>query len=252
MYTCNLLFYLHADERRETDCNWNSAYTFIVAPLVRSLIDCLYNITLILQSPGINGAAFCRSGFKKELIALREDETRYGGRPDWDASNAERRSKIDLSLRQYGFTIAEVEAQESWPTLGRYLGTRSQGGLFTAHQTFLKTFTYGMWSKYSAMAHGGFEGLLEAVSFYTRDAIPNELWPKMEDIHLRLMTMHMARAATIMLCIVTELQAYFGFTDANINARLHRVWSALMPIFEAKELYDERYAQLMADKGIKP
>jgi hypothetical protein len=62
----------------------------------------------------------------------------------------------------------------------------------------------------------------------------------------------MARAAIIMLCIVTELQAYFRFTDANINARIHRVWNALMPFFEAKELYDERYAQLMIDKGIRP
>jgi hypothetical protein len=61
----------------------------------------------------------------------------------------------------------------------------------------------------------------------------------------------MARAATIMLCIVTEVQAHFRFTDANINARIHRVWNAVMPIFEAKELYDERYAQLMAD-SIRP
>jgi hypothetical protein len=252
MYTCNLLFYIHADERRENDCNWNPAYTFVVAPLIRSLIDCLYNITLILHNPAANGAAFCKSGFKKELIALQEDETRYGGRPDWDASTAERRAEIDLALRQYGFTMAEVQAQESWPTLGQYLRSKGPGGLLSPHQVFLKTFTYGMWREYSAMAHGGFEGLLDSVSFYTRDAIPHELWPKMDDLHLRLMTMHMVRAATIMLCIVTEAQAYFSFTDANINARIHRVWNALTPIFEAKELYDERYAKLMADKAIRP
>jgi hypothetical protein len=252
MYTCNLLFYINADERRENDCTWNSAYTFVTAPLIRSLIDCLYNVTRILEDPGINGAVFCKSGFKKELSDLQEDETRYGGQPDWDASITEKRQKIDLALRQYGLTMSEVQAQAPWQTMGKYISDKGPGGTLSPHQTFLKTFTYGMWREYSAMAHGGFEGLLDSVSFYTRDAIPRELWPKMDDIHLRLMSLHMARAAIIILCIVTEVQAHFRFTDANINARIHRVWNALMPIFEAKELYDERYAQLMADKAIRP
>lgn len=102
------------------------------------------------------------------------------------------------------------------------------------------------------MAHGGFEGLLESVSFYTRDAIPRESWPAMDEIHLRLLSLHMARAAIILLCIITELQTYFRFRDANINTRIHQLWNAMMPIFEAKELYDERYAQLMSDKAIRP
>jgi hypothetical protein len=52
IYTCNLLFYLHADERRENDCHWNHAYTFVTAPLVRTMIDVLYNVTFILQILG--------------------------------------------------------------------------------------------------------------------------------------------------------------------------------------------------------
>ena len=55
-----------------------------------------------------------------------------------------------------------------------------------------------------------------------------------------------------MLCIVTELQAYFHFDDdgARINERIHAMWNALVPAFDAKEIFDERYAQLMKDKGI--
>jgi hypothetical protein len=251
IYTCKLLFYINADERRENDCNWNPAYTFVTAPLIRNLIDCLYNVTLILENPSTNGAAFCKSGFKRELQALEDDETRYGGQPDWDISIAEKRKKIALALRQYNLTTPEVQAQSPWQTMGKYILQKGPGGTSSPHQAFLKTFTYGMWREYSAMAHGGFEGLLSAVSFYTRDAIPHELRPKMDDIHLRLMSLHMFRAAIILLCVVTEVQAYFRFTDANINARIPRVWTAMTPIFEAKELYDQRYAQLMADRGIK-
>jgi len=66
------------------------------------------------------------------------------------------------------------------------------------------------------------------------------------------MSMHIARAAAILLCMVTELQAYFHFEGARIGERIHEMWNALMPLFEIKELYDERYAQLMKDKHISP
>jgi hypothetical protein len=66
--------------------------------------------------------------------------------------------------------------------------------------------------------------------------------------------LHIARAAGVLLCIVTELQGHFRFDDngARINERIHAVWNALMPVFEIKELYDERYSQLMKDKRIAP
>jgi hypothetical protein len=66
--------------------------------------------------------------------------------------------------------------------------------------------------------------------------------------------MQIPRIAAILLCIVTELQAYFGFDDngARINERIHEMWDALMPVFEVKDLYDERYAQLMKDRRITP
>ena len=53
-----------------------------------------------------------------------------------------------------------------------------------------------------------------------------------------------------MLCIVTELQAYFHFDGADINERIHKMWNALMPTFVVKELYGERYEKLMKDRGI--
>jgi len=51
---------------------------------------------------------------------------------------------------------------------------------------------------------------------------------------------------------VTELQAYFRFDGARINERILEVWQALKPAFEVKDLYDQRYGQLMRNKGIEP
>lgn len=73
-----------------------------------------------------------------------------------------------------------------------------------------------------------------------------------EDSVEGVIAQHVSRAAAILLCTLTELQAHFKFDGARINERLHQVWNALLRVPEIKELYDERYAQLMRDKGINP
>src|SRR5690349_14418118 len=70
IYTYDLLFYLNANERRETDPYWRNAYTIVTLPLIRNMIDCLYNSTAILQNPAVNGPWFRKSGFRKVLAAL--------------------------------------------------------------------------------------------------------------------------------------------------------------------------------------
>ena len=221
--TVNLLFYLNADERREGDPFWTPAYTFVTAPLVRSIIDCLYNITFILQNPRVNGPAFRKSGYKKELSDLNEDEKGYGGQPEWDVHIREKRAGIDLAMRVDGLTMNEVLAQASWKTLGAYLRD-APGGSLTPHQLFLKTFTYGIWRVYSAMVHGGFEGLMDTAVFYTRDKHKPEFKAKLDAGYPFLMSLHMSRAAAVLLCIITEVQAHFNFDGANINQRIHRIW----------------------------
>jgi hypothetical protein len=255
IYTYNLLFYLNADERRETDCYWRNAYTIVALPLIRNMIDCLYNITAILQNPSVNGPWFRKSGYKKLLSVLDEEEQRYGGQPKWDSWVKNSRDGLDLGMRADGLRKVEVLAQKAqWPTLGKYISDKQPGGLTTAHQDFLKTFAYGRWREYSAMAHGAFEGLMLVALYYIADSMPHEERPKIDAQHPKVLALHLGRAAGVLLCIITELQAYFHFDDAGarINHRIHEMWNVLVPVPEIKELYDERYAQLMKDKQLDP
>jgi hypothetical protein len=254
MYTYNALFYLNADERRKTDTFWRTAYSVVTLPLIRNMIDCLYNITAILQDPGANGPWFRRSGYKKALAAFDEEEARYSGRPEWDEWIRNGRDGLDFQIRAVGLAMPDVLSSDPWPTLGKYVSDKRAGGTFTPHQDFLRTFTYGRWREYSAMAHGGFEGLMRAGMFYIADSMPHEERPRIEDAHLRVFSANIARAALMLLCIITELQAHFRFDDdgARINERIHKMWDALMPVFEVKELYNERYCQLMKDRRIDP
>jgi hypothetical protein len=125
-------------------------------------------------------------------------------------------------------------------------------GTFTDHQIFLQTFSYGMWREYSAMAHAGFDGLMESGVYLMRDALPHDSRAKLDEKFPKLMSLHLFRGALILLCMVTEIQAYFGFSEANINQRIQKVWEVLLPVFEVRELFDERYARLMRSKGVYP
>jgi hypothetical protein len=255
MRTYDLLFYLNADEVREGAHGWRKVYSVSAFPLIRNILDCLYNITAILQSPSTNGAWFRKSGFHKQLLAIDRDESRFGGKPEWGRYIQASREQFDVLIRASGFTVAEVNAQkEPWPTMGRYLGRKQSGGTRTAHQEFLDTFTHGQWQEYSAMAHGAFEGLLPLAMYYVDDTLPHENRPQVDELFPRIMSMHLARSAALLLCIVTELQVYFNFDDngARINHRIHEMWNVLKVLPEIGGLFIDHYEPIMRAKGITP
>jgi hypothetical protein len=248
----DLFFYLNAEEHRK-EPSWHAYYTFAVLPVVRSMIDCFYNITVMLDDPSNKPAEFRRSGYRMAIMALEEDKLKYAKNPDprWAEWFGKRRDSLELGMRRDGFKLDEVMAQKRWPTLGTYLQPKKNASL-TDHQLFLKHLTYGYWREYSEYSHGTFQGLLQTAMPYLERDLPIEDRPKLEQTSLLRIFDHMGRAAAILLCILTELQAHFRFDGARINERLHEVWSVLTPAPEIKDLFDSRYAELMKDKGINP
>jgi hypothetical protein len=250
-----LLFYINADAHR-AEPEWRTDYGVTGMGLVRSLIDCLYNVTAILQDPTEVWPAYRKSGFKRVLKDLDEDQQRYAGQPKWEAYVEERRRVVEKQARQSGFTLDEVKKQDPWLTLGAYVRESRPDGVFTPHQQFLKTFTYLGWRQYSALSHGAFEafagtlGDMPVGSYYAEKLLPHALRPKIEESYGTFLSMHIGRAATVLLCLITELQAYCRFDGHRINERICKIWATLFPLFETKELYDGRYEKLMEERGI--
>jgi hypothetical protein len=248
--TLNLLWFLNADETQKV--GGRPIYSIASLPLVRTLIDNLYNITYILRDPANHGRAYRLSGIKKEQRDLKDDEMRYGGKPEWDEWIKNSKSTIDLSMRGFNATQAEVDAQPDWMTLGKYLSQKGSGGTLNDNQTFLSTFEFGPWREYSALSHGGPEALRDVGMFYRYKEQPFEDRPKIDDALERIRSLHLMRGALVLLATITELQLLFHFRDANIDSRIHKIWNALLQHVEVRELYDERYKALMEQKGIKP
>ena len=247
--TYNLFFFINADERREKDVDWRPAYSAVILPLVRTMIDCLYNVTAILQNPGVKAHQFRSSGYKLTLSALDADEQRYTGDPQWDHYIASQRTLLTSDMKANGFVEAEVRNAPMWRTLSAYLRIKKTA-LPTPHQAFLKKLTLGFWQEYSGMSHATFEGLIPIALFLAPKDLIHEDRPKVDTAVVVMIATHIARLAGILLCTLTEIQAHCKFDGAHINGRLHEVWNALVVVPEIKELYDERYSQLMTDKGI--
>jgi hypothetical protein len=186
------------------------------------------------------------------LEAVDADEARYGGDPKWDEWIARQRKTLEFDMRINGFSETEVRtARKLWPTLSRYLKVEPNS-VPTAHQTFLRKLTLGFWQEYSGISHATFQGLLPIALFLTPKDLPHEERPKVEIAAETLIAIHIFRVAAILLCTLTEVQASCRFDGASINQRLHEVWNALLAAREIRELYDERYADLMKEKGINP
>jgi hypothetical protein len=135
-----------------------------------------------------------------------------------------------------GFSLNEVKASKKWPLLGTYVQWKENTPP-TEHQDFLRTLTLAYWREYSDISHGTFQGLMKVGIFYVPEDVPHEQREKTDEASLNIIFGHMARAAAILLCILTELQAYFRFDGARINPRIHEVWNELVRAPEIKDLY---------------
>jgi hypothetical protein len=183
------------------------------------------------------------------LQALDADERRYSGDPKWDEYIASQRKLIASDMRANGFAESEVRNSPTWRTLGAYLRVKKTA-ILSPHQEFLKKLTLGFWQEYSGMSHATFQGLLPIALFLAPKDLPHEDRHTVDNAVVVMIATHIARLAGILLCTLTEVQAYCRFDGAHINRRLHEVWNALIVVPEIKELYDERYAELMIEKGI--
>lgn len=126
----------------------------------------------------------------------------------------------------------------------------------SANQQFLKTFTYMEWRRYSGLSHGASEafigmlGMVPIGAYFMDDFVAREVRDKLDGTYDLFVSAHIGRSSSVLLCMLTEVQASCKFDGADINDRICKIWGALLPLPETKELYDGRYGELMRNRGI--
>jgi len=175
--------------------------------------------------------------------ALREDEARYGNDPAWSEDFERRRSFLRMGLAQDHITEADLDDKKNkWPLLGQYLDEKPE----TPHRQLLRRISLGFWREYSSISHASYDGLIQLFPYIARDRIPHSMrTAQLDECRLRHFFMHFGRAAGLLLCLLTEMQHFFRFDGSNIDKRLREIWTAMLPIYEVKELYDFRYKDIL-------
>jgi hypothetical protein len=244
-WTYNLLRWINADDTRHGMVGYRDAYTFVSLPLVRTIIDGFYNCTALLDDPS-RARAFRIGGFFRLRQALREDEERYKNDPAWQEDFRNRRHLLQRGLAEGHLTDADLDDKKNkWPLLGDYLSPQRPD---TPHRQLLRRISLGFWREYSSISHASFDGLVQLFPFIARDHLPHEMrTPQLDDLRLRSFFMHYARAAVLLLSLLTEIQHHFRFDGANIDKRLREIWTAMLHIYEARELYDFRYNAILRE-----
>lgn len=240
--TYNLILFLNADERRYDDTDYQQPYSFVILPLVRTMIDGFYNCTALLDDPR-RSRVFRISGLYRIRESIRADQARHGQDSRFQQYLAAKRATLELGMRTEGFTDADLDNRKNkWPLLGTYLDQAPD----TPHKRMLREFTLGFWKEYSSISHATYDGLVSIFPFIAVDKLNVKQLNSLSDVGERQIAMHVGRTAAILLCLLTEVQHFYKFHGpARIDERLAEIWTAVLPFFEAKELYQSRYRGLL-------
>ena len=109
----------------------------------------------------------------------------------------------------------------------------------------LRKLTLGFWREYSSISHASFDGLTSIFPFIVGYDLPTRHHDKLEEAAERALSMHVFRAGGLLMCLLTEIQRFCRFNDANIDERLAETWAGMLEIYEIRELYDLRYRSLL-------
>ena len=239
-HTYNLIQFINADDTRFENHGYRSAYSFVSLPLVRTMIDGLYNCTAMLNDPS-SARRYKISGFFRMRETLRANEAAYADKPEWVEALKFQRRSYEEGLRLNGISVAELDNKKNkWLLLGDYLQ-----GADTLHKQFLRKLTLGFWREYSSISHASFDGLTSIFAFIMGRDLPVQVHEKLNDATERTLALHVFRAAGLMMCLVTEIQHFCQFEGASIDQRLADTWNSMLEIYEIKELYELRYRSVL-------
>ncbi len=198
-HTYKVILFMNADDRRYKDTDYDMPYSFAILPLVRTMIDGFYNCTALLDDP-TKSKAFRVSGHFRLRESLAADEARYGTDPKWEPALAHRRASLVEGLRADGYIEADMSDNANrWMLLSEYLRPKHN----SPHKDMIRQISYGFWKEYSSISHASYDGLIGIFPFISRDILRHDQRTAVADAAERVITMHIGRAAVLLLALLT-------------------------------------------------
>lgn len=220
-------------------------YSITVPPLNRTILDSIFTTIFVLEDVPNRCEWFFKSDWRETRIELDRHAREYGQLPEWQDWLARLRTYSDVGIAIVGVSPAEVANPKSiakWPNPGGMVnyGVSSNSPLPPA-RAFLRYLTDWFYADLSQQSHLGGSGLMKRAGALINDYRRN---PETEENLRKYKNSQVGQTVSLILALASEVEAYFNF---GLRERAQYLWGLATPyIVVAKELYDKRYASLLA------
>jgi hypothetical protein len=239
--------YICADIPKDPDRKLS--YAISVPPLNRTILDSVFTVVFMLEELPSRSRWYLKAGWR----ALREELSRYKEQyedsPQWQTWLANLEKLVQDGISIYGITpqeIADPKRIKRWPNPGRMpqYGVKSGTSLPPTRQflVFLNDWCY---RELSSQAHLSFDGVLRVGALLLRDTLLHDQKDHLEETGLpRFKSSQIGRTLTLVLALLSEIEAYFSFGSRQ---KLRYLWTILGSYcLESKEVYEKRYQALLS------
>lgn len=217
-------------------------FVLVVPPVNRQLMDLLCTLVYIRDDFAARSLAFQLASYRDFREEYARYYSRFGNLPEW--KNYFSQQRILLSV--LGRLLKITRAQKQKPILiPRWFGPFKLSKQKTASHSFLEWVVTWLYGDTSAEAHLTGVGPYAIGGFLLTDLGSEEDRRLAEtrailQYHFR----HFSRLIMTVLAIATELDAQFRLQNHMAIAYVWGILAKYVP--EAKDMYDERYAAMLA------
>lgn len=213
-------------------------YAISCPPIVRTLVDTLFNVIFALEDLEQRATWYYKSGWREDQEKLEQYEKEYGHLEEWKSWLEVFKKGHEHGRGVWGITEEEYKNPkliEWWP-IPSWMISKARPD----NQGFLQFLNDWYYRELSQESHLSFPGLV------ARGSLLMALDKKEEHAEEHLVqnkSTQMVMAVTLLLGLCSEIEHHFNF---GFKQRIVVLWGIFSELPIPKEMYDKRYAKLLA------
>jgi hypothetical protein len=219
-------------------------YAISIPPLNRTILESIFTTLFVLEDIPSRSKWYLKAGWREERLELDRYLREYADLEEWKVW-LERFSKhVEMGIHHIGISQNEVSDPElipRWPNPGsmvRY-GIK-RGHRVPPNRMFLHYLNDWFYRDLSGQSHLDGLGLMKRAGFLLSDHRRDEATVTMLQ---QFKHDQVGMAITLVLALVSEIEAQFGFGLADRAKYLWKIIVDSMPI--AQEIHEKRYSRLL-------
>jgi hypothetical protein len=223
------------------DHHRKESYALILPTVNRQLLDLLFTVVYMLDDFPVRFVAYEKAGWREAKEEYQRLRQVYGKHPMWTEYLKHRKILLEHRAEALGLSAEEQRESEAIPYWGTPSYLRDQK---SASRSFLRWLYKWFYEDTSEQAHLSSSGLMYVAPFLLADIVGGEDEEITKSyVQKQYHFLHFTRTATVVLAIMTEINAKFGLQNER---QLAYIWAILREhVPEAEDLFKKRYEEML-------